>query len=108
LTNAFTPSSIFHFLSIHVLGQALVVFLLGVHLKVHNVALVPRHFFVIADENLVGALTDQPHVVADDQYAALEGIDAPGQRVNGWNIQLLLLMLLLSSLSLNTLEARND
>ena len=56
-------------------------------LELHDVTLVPRDLLVISDEDLLGTLGDQSHVVADHEDTSLELVDTFGQGVDRFHIK---------------------
>jgi hypothetical protein len=68
------------------LGQLFAVFLSGVHLKVHDVAIVLGNLFIVTDINLFSTLRNQTHVVGNHQDTTLKAIETTGQRIDGLNI----------------------
>jgi hypothetical protein len=69
------------------LSQLFVVFFSSMHLEVHDVTLVLGDLLLVANENLFGALRNQPHVVRNHEDSSLEAIETTSQGINGLHIK---------------------
>ena len=74
-------------LSILMLGKSLLVLLLGVHLEVHDISLVLSDAFVVTDQDFVGTLRNQSHVVRNHNHSTLKILQASRKSVNRLHIK---------------------
>lgn len=65
------------------LGKILLVFLLLMKLELHDIPIIARDLFVVADVDLFSALRDQSHVVTNHNNTPLKFVQAPCKRING-------------------------
>ena len=74
-------------LSVHMLCQFLGILFSGVKLELHNIPFISFDLLLVADINLLRALGDQSHVVANHDHTTGKTIHASSQSINGLHIQ---------------------